>query len=894
VAVACALALCALLPLAVGGSQALAAGGSRSAETAPDGRPNVLLIISDDQAWSTFSRRLMPSVYGQLVDRGVLFRRAYVNTSLCCPSRAQILTGLYEHNTGVDSNDVSLTRPTLPMALHDAGYHTMLAGKYLNSWPCTPRPEFDRWDCVATPELSSLSMIDPMVNADGQWQRFTGYETDILASMASNFIAQTPANQPFFVMYAPTSPHLPADDPRYADLPVSPPRGPAFNVNTMTPGTPQYSRRTPFSPDEIATSDSHYTAMAHATRSLDDAVDTLLSSLGDRSRDTLVVYLSDNGFLYGEHRRTGKTDPWEESVNVPMVVRYPAVLPADGAFESNALVQNVDIAATIADLLHLPWGADGRSFLPVLERKRSTVRTAALIEGCRGVSKGSLDCSGLGFNGGRVETPGFEGIVTQRYKYVEFDDGSVQLVDLKRDPHELRDLAGSSRRSGLQQSLAARLHAMMTSPLQTTIAAGPGPSLAARVAEFSYFSPSRFATYRCRLTRNGVAGSWRLCPGGFDAINDLSDGRYVFEVAGVSESGSVDPTPAHRAFTVASGGPGVSLVSHPKPSQTDSNASFTYASTARDVGFQCRLVSLSGRASWDLCDPAGATFSGLAEGTYLFEVRARTSADEVSNPAAGWFFRVDATGPTAQFSSAPPPATRSTHADFRFEADELTTGPMTCNLDGRTVGCVNGRLSLQHVSNGDHTLSVRATDLANNVGVTVYGWTVDRARPDVRIQTGPPVLSSNPTSVFNLSSSSDPGLFVCRLDDGPTMPCFTAPSLYGLKDGHHKLVVWSYDAAMNRSDPATYRWAIDTTAPTVKLVGGPAESSTQSSDASSFDVWQSEPGDLLCSLDGGAFASCRTSIRLAGLTSGPHTFEVYVVDRAGNRSDLATRSWTIA
>ena len=122
-----------------------------SAPLAPAERPNILLLISDDQAWSDFSPTLMPSVYEQLVDQGVLFKRAYVNTSLCCPSRAQIVTGLYEHHTGVDTNTVPLERPTIIEALHDVGYRTMLAGKYLNSWPCTPRPEFDRWACVSTP-----------------------------------------------------------------------------------------------------------------------------------------------------------------------------------------------------------------------------------------------------------------------------------------------------------------------------------------------------------------------------------------------------------------------------------------------------------------------------------------------------------------------------------------------------------------------------------------------------------------------------------------------------------------------------------------------------------------------------------------------------------------------
>ena len=230
--------LCALLPLATAGSPALASGSASTAAASPSAHPNILLIVSDDQAWSTFNRDLMPSVYSQLVDQGVLFKRAYVNTSLCCPSRAQIVSGLYEHDTGVDQNEVLLTRPTFPMALHDAGYRTMLAGKYMNSWPCDPRAEFDQWACVATPEISSLSLVDPMVNVNGVWQRKTGYEPDVLEGMASDFIKSTPADQPFFVMYSPTTPHLPADDTRYADMPVSPPRGPEFNVNTMTAGTP--------------------------------------------------------------------------------------------------------------------------------------------------------------------------------------------------------------------------------------------------------------------------------------------------------------------------------------------------------------------------------------------------------------------------------------------------------------------------------------------------------------------------------------------------------------------------------------------------------------------------------------------------------------------------------
>ena len=106
--------LCALLPLATAGSPALASGSASTAAASSSTHPNILLIVSDDQAWSTFNRDLMPTVYSQLVDQGVLFKRAYVNTSLCCPSRAQIVSGLYEHDTGVDQNEVLLDSADVP------------------------------------------------------------------------------------------------------------------------------------------------------------------------------------------------------------------------------------------------------------------------------------------------------------------------------------------------------------------------------------------------------------------------------------------------------------------------------------------------------------------------------------------------------------------------------------------------------------------------------------------------------------------------------------------------------------------------------------------------------------------------------------------------------------
>ena len=191
-------------------------------------------------------------------------------------------------------------------------------------------------------------------------------------------------------------------------------------------------------------------------------------------------------------------------------------------------------------------------------------------------------------------TPGFQGVITHRYKYVEFDDGSRQLIDLKKDPHELHDLSRNPRDAGLRRQMVSKLHALMRPQLQTTIATGPDGAVSSRVAEFSFFSPSRFATYRCRLIRRGKTAPWRSCPGGFAAFSDLADGSYRFEVAGISESGRIDPTPASGSSRCRSSGPErLARLASRSVHRPPTSAAFTYASTSSGVGFQCRLVPLN-------------------------------------------------------------------------------------------------------------------------------------------------------------------------------------------------------------------------------------------------------------------------------------------------------------
>lgn len=875
---------------------ALAAGlvvtvpGPERSVAAPEG-PNILVIVSDDQASSTFSPELMPAVFSRIADPGVLFRRAYANTALCCPSRAQMLTGLYEHHTGVDGNNVPLERPTIVDALHDLGYRTMLAGKYLNSWKtCDPRPEFDRWACTSTPPPATYSLQNPYLNVDGVWQRFSGFQTDVLAEQVVSFVKETPIDQPFFALYAPTSPHLPADDPRYGELAVVAPRGAGFDADTLRPGAPLYARRPPLTPDEIARSDSRFERMTRAVRSLDDAVGTLLDAIDALERDTLVVYLSDNGFLYGEHRRIAKTDAYEESVRVPMAIRLASV--TDGGRVSHALVANVDLAPTLADVAGIPWEADGRSLMPLLSGAKTSVRTAVPVEHCRGVNRWTLQCSGLNYFGGQTRASGFEGVVTSRFKYVRYDDGSRLLVDLQQDPSELVNLVDDPGHRRVRDALQRRLAQLLGPRPATTIVTGPSEASHTVAPAFTFFSPSRLSTYRCRLTRSGRSEPWRDCSGGIDVVGPLADGQYVFEVAGTDELGNTDRTPARRAFTVGSSGPQATISSHPPAAQTERTASFSFT---RGEGVQCRLRPAAGTAPWRPCSTGTATFDGLADGWWVFEVRTRTGDGPLTDPAAAWPFRVDATGPA--FVAATSPAfTNDRTVRLRFAPTEPVPGPVTCTLNRREpVDCTSGSFVTPQLKKGTHAVVVTAVDALGNQGVTSLSWTLDIGGPRFHIGARPDRFSSSTTARFRVASVSDvDAVFLCAVDGGPEMPCAQTIELGPFGEGTHTFTAWAFDAARNRTGPRSYRWTIDTLPPGLLISGTPEDGAVSSSRTASFDVWTNEPADLFCSLDGSEFSSCEATVAYANLADGAHAFEVYAVDRAGNRSITAGRAWTVS
>jgi plastocyanin len=271
---------------------------------------------------------------------------------------------------------------------------------------------------------------------------------------------------------------------------------------------------------------------------LDPAIDIVLSALGARGPNTLVLYLSDNGFLYGQHRLTAKRFPYEESVRVPFVVRYPP----STSFVSHALVENVDIAPTIAELAGIPWSADGHSLVPMLMGQVTSVRKAALVEHCQAQAD---PCANL---------PSFNGAITDGFAYIQYSTGEQELYDLGADPYEIPNLAGQPAWAKVQAQLADLLQAERAPPLpDTTIATGPSGVQAMGMVTFTYFIQSRFGSYRCRVGPPADPGEWFDCGDQRETVGPLPAGDYLFEVAGSDESGATDPTPAARLFSVAPG-----------------------------------------------------------------------------------------------------------------------------------------------------------------------------------------------------------------------------------------------------------------------------------------------------------------------------------------------------
>ena len=652
---------------------------------------------------------------------------------------------------------------------------------------------------------------------------------------------------------------------------MSPPHGASFDQNTLTSVSPLYARRAPLSSKEIHDADERFRRMSRAVRSLDDGIGRILDALGNRSQDTIVIYLSDNGFLFGEHRRFGKTDAYEESVRVPMVVRYPALLGPDGASATQALVSNIDIAPSLAELAGFRWNADGRSFVPFWMDRRGSIRSAMLIEHCQGVTAGNPPCSGLSFYAHQTRAGGYRGVVTTRYKYVGTTMAAVSCSICRKTPGEVQNLTGAPGTASTVVGLRSKLAALGVTghrhhDRDRTLARPEGPS---RSVAFTFFSPSRFSTYDCRMTHNGAAAPGMPATA-VRRMGDLADGNYSFEVAGVDERGASTPHPP----------PGVS----PSPRRNirldrcapggradGGDVAFTFSSPSAGSAFECRLSPAFGSRASMGAVLGGGELRGSRDGTWNFEVRAQDiGRSTLTVPPAGWLVRVDRSGPA--FRSHRP---RQHHLVARSGPPIRADGERGRNRsvpDGpwRTTDCCDGTFSASGLRKGVHTLRVAAHDALGNLGVTVFSLddglrsaeacascvaqSDSRRSPTRRSDCGRGAIP-------RCSSAGSTGARRCRATT-------TCRSRRSRKAGTRSPCGGS-TRPMNRSSPLTYRWDIDTIPPGLVLTGSPEDGAVTAEPTASFDIWQSEPGALFCALDDAEFAPVHEPGGLRRTARGP-------------------------
>ena len=376
-----------------------AAAPQSRAESRAAARPNLVLVLTDDQDLLLGSLDHMPRTRALIAEQGLTFANHFVPLSLCCPSRSTILTGLYPHNHKVYTNfppgggyqrfdELGHEQATLATALHAAGYRTALFGKYLNGYPGLEDPGHvpPGWDEWASPVAGApYSEFRYTLNENGKLVKYgsapADYATDVLAGKATAFVRGAAGGPPFFLYLATYAPHLPATPaPRHAGLfpDLQAPRTPSFNEADVS-DKPERIRALPrLDPSQIAAIDADYRKQMRSLQAVDEAVAALVQTLQETGQlaNTYVVLTSDNGFHLGQHRlEPGKYTAYETDIHVPLLVRGPGV-PAGGTVR--ALTSSVDLAPTLAGLAGtaLRSNPDGRSLVPLLHGPASATPAA--------------------------------------------------------------------------------------------------------------------------------------------------------------------------------------------------------------------------------------------------------------------------------------------------------------------------------------------------------------------------------------------------------------------------------------------------------------------------------------------------------------------------------------
>lgn len=401
-------------------------------------RPNIVFVMTDDMREDDL--RWMPRTRELLADRGIDFADAISPHPLCCPARAEMVTGQYAQNNGVQHNagpfgGFQALDPAQEISAWFAqgGYQTGFVGKFLNGYTALDvRPSgWDRWDALSA---GVYDYLDFAFDNDGDPETYRdSYVTDVIAERTNETVRTFAEDDDPFLIYswhlAPhyrinrngkpvAPPAAPQDKGRFSRAMPPSLDSPAFNERNIIDQPRTFRTRRMADPAEVITD---HRARLRALQSVDRAVESLvetLRSVGELN-DTVIVFSSDNGYSLGEHRFIGKNVLTDEALQVPLLVRGPGI--AQGV-TSDLPVTLVDLPATLTSLggVQPGWLLDGLSFVPTLRGQDQPFRDATLVQ--------TGDDSGDGW--------AYRGVRTSRYLYgLNGADGF--LYDDLRDPHQL-------------------------------------------------------------------------------------------------------------------------------------------------------------------------------------------------------------------------------------------------------------------------------------------------------------------------------------------------------------------------------------------------------------------------------------------------------------------------
>jgi len=431
---------------------------------------NIVVIMTDDLSVTMLDvlleNNMMPNLQEHIIDKGTTFTNSFVSDPLCCPSRATFLTGQYSHNHGVLTNkpiyingelfdggfEAFDDSSTVATWLKKIGYKTGFIGKYFNGYHRETTyipPGWENWQAVTK---GSNKMYNYTINDNGlEVKNIPDYKTDYIADRAVDFINES--NSPFFLYVSTFVPHESRDSdgcnvghtrgefrsvvvfPKYdgtLDF-ISVPHHPSFNEKDVSDKPPSIRNESLI--ENINCVESIFRGRTESVRSVDDLIGDIYNALVNNNiqNNTVIMFTSDNGYMFGEHRGFAKSKPYEESIRVPLIILVPGLERQT----LDHLVINNDLAPTIAEFsgAEPDIAVDGLSLLPILKDSSKKLRDVFLVETTS--KKGYF----------------FDSIRGMNFLYVEYGGNFnfIEYYDLNDDPYQLSNLAECTNQQCLEK-----------------------------------------------------------------------------------------------------------------------------------------------------------------------------------------------------------------------------------------------------------------------------------------------------------------------------------------------------------------------------------------------------------------------------------------------------------